>query len=181
VHDGSLVIEPGTVPVLVAAADGAAWEARLVTEFASGRHGVRIVRRCLDVVELLAVAATGQARACLISADLRRLDADAVDQLTAVGVATVAVVPRGDEQALDRLAAYGVTSTVPHDADAAVVASVVLDAGLRGSRCVGVRTPQWCAGAGAGRADARRARVGDRSVGTDRGAGTDYGRGRARG
>ena len=44
------------LPVL-SLADGAAWEERLVAAYERGPHPVEIVRRCVDVVDLLAVAA----------------------------------------------------------------------------------------------------------------------------
>ena len=118
------------VPLLVAA-DGAPWEAELIAAFERDDHGATVVRRCVDVVELLAVAATGQARAALIGASLRRFDADAVDRLHASGVRPIGVVPRHDSAAEDRLQAFGVEHLVPADAEPAVVASVVLDAVAR--------------------------------------------------
>ena len=115
------------LPVL-SAAEGAAWEAGLVVALERGDHGVAVVRRCVDVVDLLAVAATGQARAALVAAGLRRLDADAVDRLVASGVAPVAVVRRGDSAAEERLRAMGVQHVVPDEADPRVVASVIAEA-----------------------------------------------------
>src|SRR5215468_63015 len=110
------------------AADGAPWEARLVVDLDRGEHPVTVVRRCVDIVDLLAVALTGQARAALVAASLRRLDADAVDRLIAAGVAPVAVVRRDDTAAEDRVRAQGISHVVPDDADAAVVATVISDA-----------------------------------------------------
>jgi hypothetical protein len=112
------------LPVLTAA-DGAAWEAGLVVTLKGGDFGVTIVRRCLDIVDLLAVAASGQGRVALVSATLRRLDADAVDRLTAADVVVVGVVRRDDAQAEARLHAMGIRHVVPDDADGAVVASVI--------------------------------------------------------
>jgi Flp pilus assembly CpaE family ATPase len=115
------------LPVL-SAADGAAWEERLVAAFEHGPHPVEIVRRCVDVVDLLAVAASGQGRAALVSAGLRRLDADAVDRLRAAGVASVGVAPRGEPAGDDRLRAAGIAHVLPDDAEPAVVASVLAQA-----------------------------------------------------
>lgn len=115
------------LPVL-SVADGAAWEERLVTALERGPLTVEIVRRCVDVVDLLAVAASGQGRAALVAASLRRFDADAVDRLHAAAVVPIAVVPRGDSGAEERMRALGVAHVVPDDADAAVVASVVTEA-----------------------------------------------------
>jgi Flp pilus assembly CpaE family ATPase len=115
------------LPVL-SAAGGAAWEADLVAALEREEYGVAIVRRCVDVVDLLAVAASGQGRAALVSAQLRRLDADVVDRLRACEVVPVGVVPRGDPAAEDRLRAMGFAFLVPEDAEPAVVASVVGEA-----------------------------------------------------
>ncbi len=115
------------LPVLTAA-EGAAWEAGLVVALERGDHGVAVVRRCVDVVDLLAVAVSGQARAALVAAGLRRLDADAVDRLVAAGVVPVGVVRRGDVAAEDRLRAIGVHHLVPDDAEPTIVASVIAEA-----------------------------------------------------
>ena len=115
------------LPVLTAA-EGANWEAGLVVALERGDHGVAVVRRCVDVVDLLAVAAAGQARAALVAAGLRRLDADAVDRLVAAGVVPVGVVRRGDVAAEDRLRALGVHHLVPDDAEPTIVASVIAEA-----------------------------------------------------
>lgn len=117
------------LPIL-SAADGAGWEERLVTAFERGPHAVEIVRRCVDVVDVLAVAASGQGRAALLASGLRRLDADAVDRLVAAGVVPVGVVPRADAGAEDRLRASGIGHVVPDDAEASVVASVLTEAVL---------------------------------------------------
>lgn len=127
------------LPVLTAA-DGAAWEADLVTALDRGDHGVTVVRRCVDIVDLLAVAAAGQGRAALVAAGLRRLDADAVDRLIAAQVVPVGVVRRGDTAAEDRLRAAGIGHLVPDDADPSVVASVITDA-VR-TAAAGARAPR---------------------------------------
>jgi Flp pilus assembly CpaE family ATPase len=128
------------LPVLTAA-DGAAWEAGLVVALERGDHGVAVVRRCVDVVDLLAVAAAGQARAALVAAGLRRLDADAVDRLVAAGVVPVGVVRRGDAAAEDRLRAIGVQYLVPDDTEPNIVASVIAEAVAVGSGAA-VRVPR---------------------------------------
>lgn len=116
-----------TLPVLTSA-DGADWEARLVAAFDGASLGVRIVRRCVDVVDLLAAAATGQGRATLVAAGLRRLDADVVDRLLAADVVPVGMVRRGDTADEQRLRAMGIAHLVPDDAEPAVVASVLVEA-----------------------------------------------------
>ena len=83
------------------AVTGAAWESELVGALDRADHGVTVVRRCVDVSELLAVAATGTGQAALLSAELRRLDGDAVARLEAAGVAVVGLVEPGDDRAAD--------------------------------------------------------------------------------
>jgi MinD-like ATPase involved in chromosome partitioning or flagellar assembly len=113
---------------VLTAAEGAGWEERFVAALARDSHGVEIVRRCVDVVDLLAVAASGQGRIALISATLRRLDADVVDRLLAAEVVPVAVVPREDEVAEARVRALGFAHVVPTDIEAAVLAGVLVEA-----------------------------------------------------
>ena len=66
-----------SVPVLTAIADPTL-EADLVATFGGSGHGVHVVRRCVDLADLVATASAGLARAAVLSADLRRLDGDAV-------------------------------------------------------------------------------------------------------
>ena len=91
------------LPVVTAVVD-ARWEAGLVSAFERSEHNIIVVRRCVDLADLLATAATGTARAALLSADLRRLDREALARLAAAHIAVVGLVPPGDEQA-DRTAA----------------------------------------------------------------------------
>lgn len=53
---------------------------------------MHVVRRCVDVADLVATAASRQADAALISAQLRGIDAEIVDRLRSEGVAVVGVV-----------------------------------------------------------------------------------------
>jgi MinD-like ATPase involved in chromosome partitioning or flagellar assembly len=112
------------LPVLTAA-DGAGWEAAFVVGFEGMESSVTVVRRCVDVVDLLSIAASGQARAALVAESLRKLDADAVDRLLASGVVAVGVVGRGDTEAEDRLRALGIVHVVAHDTKPAILASVL--------------------------------------------------------
>ncbi len=128
------------LPVLIAAG-GAGWEAGLLAALERGPSAVTVARRCVDVVDLLAVAASGQGRAALVSASLRRLDADAVDRLIAADVAPVGVVPRGDVASEERLHALGIEHLVPEDAAPEVVAAVLLEAAAAAHRAdTGART-----------------------------------------
>ena len=115
------------VPVLTAVSD-AVWEARLVAALERGDLGVSVVRRCVDLADLLATAATGQAQAVLLSADLRRLDRDALTRLAVGGVAVVGLVAPGDEQAERRLRQLGVVNVLPSDAAAETISAAVIEA-----------------------------------------------------
>jgi Flp pilus assembly CpaE family ATPase len=116
-----------TVPVLTAVSD-AVWEAELVSAFSRGDLGVAVVRRCVDLADLLATAATGQARAALLSADLRRLDRDALGRLALAGVAVVGLVPPGDEDAERRLRSLGVVHVLPSDSSPEQLSAAVVQA-----------------------------------------------------
>ena len=115
------------VPVLTAVSD-AVWESELVAALERGDLGVVVVRRCVDLADLLAVAATGQARAVLLSADLRRLDRDALTRLAVTGVAVVGLVPPGDEPAERRLRQLGIDHVLPSDATPGVISAAVIEA-----------------------------------------------------
>ena len=92
------------VTVLLAAG-GAAWEGPALQ--ALGRAGLVVLKRCVDLRDLLASAATGQAQVALVDGNLGGLDADAVGRLARDGARCVAV--EGDAAALARI---GVAATV---------------------------------------------------------------------
>jgi MinD-like ATPase involved in chromosome partitioning or flagellar assembly len=81
-------LEDRPLPVLTAIVNPSL-EAALVAGF--GRHelGVTVVRRCVDLVELMSAAAAGTARVALLSADLRGLDREALTHLAAHGLSVV--------------------------------------------------------------------------------------------
>ncbi len=101
------------VVVLVAAA-GAAWESTAV-EALTGRTGVVLLKRCVDVDDLLAAASAGQADAAVLGLDAHGLDAAAVDLLRRHRVHPVAVVPGSVEPDTARLRAsrIGIRTLVP--------------------------------------------------------------------
>ncbi|HEX8094342.1 AAA family ATPase [Jatrophihabitans sp.] len=112
---------------VASAADGAPWEASLLAELgrSNGVEGITVVRRCVDLVELLAVAGSGQALAALVDAHVRRLDADAVDRLAASAVAVIGVTAPGAEADVERLRDAGIRFFVPSNAAAAVFTAVI--------------------------------------------------------
>lgn len=119
-------------PLLVAVTGAA--EARLVTTL-EGAPGLTVVRRCADLVELLAASAAGHGRAVMVSGDLHRLDAVAVATLHGSGVAVVGVrAAAGDDDG--RLSGLRVDALLDADAPREIVAATVsaaIDALHRGS------------------------------------------------
>jgi MinD-like ATPase involved in chromosome partitioning or flagellar assembly len=116
-----------TVAVVTAVTD-AVRESELVAALGNGDFGVSVVRRCVDLPDLIATAASGTAQAVVLSAELRRLDQEALTRLALSHVAVVALVQPGDESAERRMHQLGVRHVLPGDADAAEVSSAVLDA-----------------------------------------------------
>jgi MinD-like ATPase involved in chromosome partitioning or flagellar assembly len=77
------------VPVLLAAG-AAAWEEQALELVASpGR--LALLKRCLDLSDLLATAVAGTARVAVVSDQLPGLDADSLDRLNQAGVRTLVV------------------------------------------------------------------------------------------
>lgn len=93
------------VVVLVVAA-GAAWESP-VLELMAARPALVVLKRCVDVDDLLAASSAGQADAAVVALDAPGLDASAVDLLHRHQVRVVAVATAG-EAARARAARVGV-------------------------------------------------------------------------
>jgi MinD-like ATPase involved in chromosome partitioning or flagellar assembly len=115
------------LPVLTAGT-GAQWEADLVAALEHGPFGLTVVRRCVDLADLLATAAAGTARAALIGSELRRLDRDALSRLAAGGMAVVGVVTPGDEAGERRLRQLGVDPVLSVDAGARIISAATVAA-----------------------------------------------------
>jgi Flp pilus assembly CpaE family ATPase len=113
---------------IVTAADGGGWEATLLARLAVPGASLAVVRRCVDVMELAAVAASGQVVAALVDARLRRLDADLVGRVAAAGVVVVGVLGPDATADTERLRAAGIAFAVAADAEPAVFADVVQQA-----------------------------------------------------
>ena len=86
---------PGKVPVLVAAG-GAGWEAHAIEQLAAGAPSVVLLKRCVDLNDLLATATTGQAGVALVAHGLPGLDADSVSILRRAGLGVVMVAAPAD-------------------------------------------------------------------------------------
>ena len=115
--------------------------------------GVIVVRRCVDLADLLAAASAGTARAVILSADLRRLDRDALARLATAGVAVIGLVAQGglpgtSDDAERRLRQLGVRHVLAADAGPALISAEVATAiadgvatGGAGSAAPWVRRP----------------------------------------
>ncbi len=92
---------------------GAAWESRALAAFTE-HPGIVVLKRCVDVDDLLATASAGQAQVAVLGAELRGLDATVIDQLRRYDVRVVAVVP-DDDAARARALRIGIDVVVPAD------------------------------------------------------------------
>jgi Flp pilus assembly CpaE family ATPase len=119
-----------SVPI-VTGLTGAEWEADVVADLARAGRGLTIVRRCVDLTELLSVAESGVPRAALVHAGLRRLNRDAIERLHSSGVVVVGLVDPRDPDAGHRLRRLGVQRVVPADAGLAAIGTAI-SAGISG-------------------------------------------------
>lgn len=110
---------------LLTAGSGQGWENELVAALDRPGSSMTVLRRCVDIGDVLALATTGQAAVAIVSADLRRLDTEAVARLRASGVAVVGVHPAADQPARTRLERIGITVVVPDDAGTEAVLTAV--------------------------------------------------------
>lgn len=115
-----------SLPVLTAVTG--VWEAPLVAGLERARDQVHVVRRCVDLAELIAAAQAGLGTAAVVSGDLHRLDREALAQLHRAGVAVVGLADPLDPQAAGRLIELGVARVLSADASADEVANAVTDA-----------------------------------------------------
>jgi MinD-like ATPase involved in chromosome partitioning or flagellar assembly len=115
----------GDVVVVLVLASGAAWESRALA-LLDREPGVVVLRRCVDVPDLLAAASAGQADAAVVALEAPGLDQAAVDHLRRFQVRPVAVVPADlpDGPAL-RAARAGLTATVADDELAHLAAALL--------------------------------------------------------
>jgi len=119
-------------------ASGAGWESDAFARLTSA-GGVVVLKRCVDVDDLLATATSGQADVAVIGLEAPGLDPSAVSHLRRYAVRPVAVVsaPVGDLDVLSRAERLGITalvSTDDLDSLAEVVSTVedVADTHVRG-------------------------------------------------
>lgn len=118
-------------------------EAPLVSGLERSSVGVTVVRRCADVVDLLAAAGAGLARAVVLSSDLEQLDRDTVTRLRVSGLAVIGLTDPGDRVGAERLNRLGInpvlTTDTPVEEIADAVAAAITDlSGSGGRGCPGV-------------------------------------------
>ena len=102
--------------VVLVVASGAAWESTALT-LLNDRPGIVVLKRCVDVDDLLAAASAGQADVAVLGVDAPGLDAAAVGHLRAHSVRPVAVVSGGPafDAACLRASRIGIRSLVAED------------------------------------------------------------------
>ena len=102
--------------LVIVVASGAAWEPAALGRL--GEHpGVVVLKRCVDVDDLLAAATAGQADVAVVGLDAPGLDRAAVDHLRKHGVRPVAIAPAGPTLDGGRLRAarIGIAAVVTDD------------------------------------------------------------------
>lgn len=114
--------------VVLVVASGAAWEPAALG-LLGDRSGIVVLKRCVDVDDLLAAASAGQADVAVLGVDAPGLDAAAVDHLRSHAVRPVAIVPSGAarEGAHLRATVIGIRSLVPEDELASLPDVVAVD------------------------------------------------------
>ena len=100
--------------VVLLLAAGADWETRALG-LLNGRRDLVVLKRCVDVDDLLATASSGQADIAVVALDAPGFDLAAVDRLRSSGVRAVAVAPGELEQARVRATRIGVRAVLGHD------------------------------------------------------------------
>jgi MinD-like ATPase involved in chromosome partitioning or flagellar assembly len=95
--------------VVLLLAAGAHWETGALRAL-TGRRDLVVLKRCVDVDDLLATATSGQADTAVVAIEAPGLDLAAVDHLRSHGVRTVAVV--ADEAGTVRASRIGARSSV---------------------------------------------------------------------
>lgn len=142
---------------VLTAGGGHQWENELVGALASPGSQLAVVRRCVDIAEVLAVAGTGQAAAVVLAADLRQLTSDVIQRLRSSGVAVIGVHPGDDPVGRQRLERIGVSMLVADDLGAEAVVDAIRTAlaefgsGDQGSS-VSLADPRSALGANSSRA-----------------------------
>lgn len=98
--------------VVLVVASGGPWEPEALRAL-DERVGMVVLKRCVDLPDLLASATSGQAQVAVLGAETAGLDVAAVDHLRRYGVHAIAVGSQGDLDSVRlRLRRVGVASVV---------------------------------------------------------------------
>ncbi|WP_435768948.1 AAA family ATPase [Nocardioides sp. SYSU DS0651] len=111
--------------VVLLVSQGAAWESRALG-LLNEHPGIVVLKRCVDVADLVAAASTGQADVAVLGADVPGLDQAVVDRLAGHGVRTLVVATDRDgaERRPDRIGTVTVLPADRVDDVASVVAAL---------------------------------------------------------
>jgi MinD-like ATPase involved in chromosome partitioning or flagellar assembly len=93
---------------------------------AVGRGQSHVVRRCVDIADLLATAASGQGQVALVSPHLPGLDRHAVDAIESAGIMPIGMVERASDPAAEILRRLGVRSTATVDVEPDSLESLIV-------------------------------------------------------
>ncbi|WP_158296616.1 AAA family ATPase [Nocardioides albidus] len=102
--------------VVLLVSSGAPWESRALTAL-NDHPGTVLLKRCVDVADLLAAARTGQADVAVVATDLAGLDHVVVDELLQHGVRVVGVAAE-PELTAPRAARIGIVTVLAADRSA---------------------------------------------------------------
>jgi MinD-like ATPase involved in chromosome partitioning or flagellar assembly len=137
------------VRVVLLLAAGATWETRALG-LLGGRRDLVVLKRCVDVDDLLASATSGQADTAVVAIEAPGLDLAAVDHLRAHGVRVVAVVC--DEPGMVRASRIGARVTVTDGDLESLPAAVTTDHQAEGQPAESAESPEPVASAAADQA-----------------------------
>ncbi len=117
---------PARPVVVLVVASGAAWESDALGRLNEER-GIVVLKRCVDVADLLAASSAGQADVAVLGLESPGLDRSAIDLLRRHGVRPVLVLPGtvDEEPARLRAARIGVSALVPATDLTGLVAAVI--------------------------------------------------------
>lgn len=99
--------------VTVLVSTGAAWEAEALAAL-NGHPGIAVLKRCVDVDDLLATASAGQVEVAVVGTSLPGFDRAVLDQLDRYGVRVVAVVADDGAAARARAVGWETVVVAPH-------------------------------------------------------------------
>lgn len=122
------------------------WETALISALATPPGAVGTIRRCVDVVDLLAEVGAGLAGAVVLDPDFPRLDVTVVARLRAASVPVIGV--SADEAGEQRLRQWGITALVTVDPQQPTLAVDSIAQALARSGLTSLMAPTLAAGRG---------------------------------